>query len=82
MQKNNAITKQQAITIKEIDGQPTMSSLRISEVTGKEHKDVLKSIRSVFKECEIGESKFASSYLSSQGKEVLHFLLPEQEFFY
>jgi Rha family phage regulatory protein len=78
--ENNIITKKEAIAIREINGQPTMSSLRIAEVTGKDHKDVLRSIRNIFSECEIGESKFASSYLSEQNKEITHYLLPEQEF--
>ena len=78
--KNNIVTKKEAIAIHETFGEPTMSSLRIAEVTGKDHSDVLKTIRTIFSECEIGEGKFTSSYLSPQNKELIHYLLPEREF--
>jgi len=47
----------------------TMSSREIAELTGKRHADVLRDIRAMFKELEIGERKFASSYFDSQDKE-------------
>ena len=76
----NAITKQQAIAIREIDGQPTMSSLRIAEVTGKSHGAVLKSIDAIFLECGIGQAKFDSTYIDGSSRETRHYLLPEREF--
>ena len=78
--ENNIVTKKEAIAIREVDGQPTMSSLRIAEVTGKEHKHVIRDIKSIFAECEIGGSKLGLSYLSTQNKELVHYLLPEREF--
>ena len=75
-----SLTKLEAIAIKEIDGKPTMSSLRIAEVTGKEHGDVLKSIDSIFLECEIGQGKFTSTYIDDSNRQTRQYLLPEQEF--
>jgi Rha family phage regulatory protein len=78
---NNTInTKQQATIIKEINGEPTMSSLRIAEVTGKKHFHIIRDIEVIFEELEIGASKFEGSYLSQQNKKLKHYLLPEREF--
>ena len=78
--KSNTLTKQEAISIREMNGELAMSSLRIAEVTGKEHKHVLRDILVIFKEAEIGETKFSASYLTTQNKEAKHYLLPEFEF--
>ena len=48
----------------------TMSSREIAQLTGKNHADFLRDIRSVLAEAEIGESKFAGSYFSEQNKEL------------
>ena len=68
------ITKEQAIAIRESNGQPTMSSLRIAEVTGKRHPDVVRDIKSVLSECEIDVSKFAHTYLVRLRATYLHLL--------
>jgi hypothetical protein len=57
----------------------TMSSLEISELTGKPHNDVLKDIRRVLAEAGIGEGKFSHTYFSSQNKELPCFNLPRRE---
>ena len=48
----------------------TMSSREIAELTGKNHADVLRDIRSTLELAGIGESIFAGTYLSSQNKEL------------
>lgn len=73
------ITKEQAIDIHNIDGEPTMSSLRIAEVTGKQHNHVRRDIEKVFSECEIDTSKFGHIYLDGSNRKQKHYLLPERE---
>lgn len=47
----------------------TMTSRDIAELTGKQHKDVMRDIRKMFSE--LGERNFAlSSYYSEQGKKI------------
>jgi Rha family phage regulatory protein len=77
---NNIITKQEAIAIREANGQPTMSSLRIAEVTGKRHDNVVRDIESVFLELGIESLKFEDTYLSENNQQQKHYLLPEREF--
>lgn len=57
----------------------TMSSLEIAELTGKPHNDVLKDIRRILAEAEIGEGEFSRSYLSAQNKELPCYNLPRRE---
>lgn len=80
MKKKNIPFREEATNIKLIKGEIMVSSLRIAEIVGNEHKVVLKSIRQVFFDADIDEIKFASSYLSSRNKETIHYLLPEREF--
>ncbi len=56
-----------------------ITSLQIAEQTGKEHKNVLTSIRDMLDGLEIGRLKFEHSYLNSQNKEQPMFILPERE---
>ena len=58
LKNNNVTTKQQAIAIREIDGQPTMSSLRIAEVTGKAHDKVTTDCESALKALDIPIATF------------------------
>jgi len=60
-------------------GIPTISSLQIAEITGKNHADVMRDIRSTLEQAEIGLSKFASSYRNSQNKEQPCYNLPRRE---
>jgi Rha family phage regulatory protein len=57
----------------------TMSSLEIAKLTGKQHNDVLKDIRRILAEVEIGEGGFSHTYLSSQNKQLPCFKLPRRE---
>ena len=57
----------------------TMSSLEIAELTGKRHNHVLRDIENVLDEVGIGASKFGSSYLSSQNKQLPCYNLPRRE---
>jgi Rha family phage regulatory protein len=68
------ITKQTNIGI------PAISSLEIAKITGKNHQHVLRDIKSILVEAEIGESSFGHSYKSAQGKQLRCFLLPKREF--
>ncbi len=49
------------------------------ELTGKDHKNVLRDIANVLKEAGIGQLKFESSYLSPQNKSLPCFNLPRLE---
>ena len=57
----------------------TMSSLEIAKLTGKPHNDVLKDIRRILEEVEIGLGQFSRSYLSEQNKSLPCFELPRRE---
>jgi len=79
-QVNGAMTKEEAISIKQWNGEVAMSTLRIAEVTGKKHKDVLRDVRKIFAELDLEESKFALLYLSDNNQKTKHYMLPEREF--
>ena len=57
----------------------TMSSLEIAKLTGKEHKNVLRDIRTMLEELEIDQLRFERSYLSAQNKQMPCFNLPKHE---
>lgn len=57
----------------------TMSTREIAELTGKEHKNVLRDADKMLEELGIGASKFGSSYLSEQNKELRQLNLPKRE---
>ena len=58
--------------------QNTMTSLRIAEITGKEHKNILRDIRKM--ELEIGKLKFEpTDFIDSQGKKQPMYILDESE---
>jgi phage regulator Rha-like protein len=48
----------------------------VPQLTGKDHKNVLRDIANVLEEAGIGQLKFESSYLSEQNKKVVCFNLP------
>lgn len=77
---NDIITKKDAILIHEIDGNPTMSSLRIAEVTGKRHSDVVSDIERILKEAEIEVRGLSHLYLSGNNQKQKYYLLQEFEF--
>jgi phage regulator Rha-like protein len=80
VRKDYAMTKEDAIKVKQWNGEIAMSTLRIAEVTGKDHYDILKTCRKIFIELELGEGKYSLSYINGQNKESKHYMLPEFEF--
>ena len=58
---------------------PTMSSLEIASLTGKNHADVLRDIKKILIEAEIDESKFAGIYLDTYKRQKPCFNLPRRE---
>lgn len=48
----------------------TMSSREIAELTGKRHDQVLRDIRNMLEQLEIGAHRFEGTYLSDQNKEL------------
>ena len=58
-----------------------MTSREIAEMTGKEHKHVMRDIGEMFSQMgdEGGASKFGRSYLSVQNKLLPEFALPKRE---
>jgi Rha family phage regulatory protein len=60
-------------------GQPTISSLEIAHITGKQHNGVLKDIRRIFAEAEIGLGQFSQSYRNAQNKVQPCYNLPRRE---
>jgi len=57
----------------------TMSSLEIAKLTDKNHDNVLKDIRRILDEAEIGHVQFNGSYLTKQNKLSRCFNLPRRE---
>ena len=53
----------------------TMSSREIAELTEKRHADVMRDVRVMLADLEIGESKFAFTYTDSQNKDRPEFRL-------
>ena len=61
------------------DSVPSTTSLKIAEVFGKEHKDVIKAIENHIAEGEFTERNFApSSYKDSSGKSNKFYILDER----
>ena len=57
-----------------------MDSREIASMTNKDHGHICRDIRSMLEEMgEGGESRFGSSYLSEQNKQVTCYLLPKRE---
>lgn len=58
----------------------TMSSLEIAELTGKEHAHVMRDIRTMLEQAELGEAKFGDTYIHPQnGQKYPLFNLPRRE---
>lgn len=58
---------------------PTMSSLEIAKLTGKQHKDVLETIKKTLKEAEIEPAEFSAAYKAGNGQMQPCFNLPRRE---
>ena len=54
-----------------------MTSLEIAELTGKNHNHVMRDIKRMLEDLEIGLSKFGSSNRNGQNKEQPCFRLPK-----
>jgi len=57
----------------------TMTSRQISEVTGKNHPDVVRDIILTLKHAEIDVSKFAGIYLDTMNRKQTEYILPRRE---
>lgn len=55
----------------------TMSSREIAELTGKDHKHVLRDIRDVLDQLEIDSAQFWAQYIDSTGRSLSMFNLPK-----
>ena len=65
--------------VQNADGVWCMSSLAIAELTGKEHFHIMRDIKTMLEELEIGESKFGGTYLDVQNKPQPMYSLPKRE---
>ena len=63
-------------TLTTIDG---MDSRDIASATGKRHDNVLRDIKAMLSELEVGELKFEGSYLTEQNKIAKCYILPKRE---
>jgi Rha family phage regulatory protein len=57
----------------------TMSSLEISTLTGKDHANVMRDIRNMLEDLNVGALSFEASYVSEQNKTLPCFNLPRRE---
>lgn len=57
----------------------TMDSRKIADLTGKSHSHVCRDFRKQLEAQEIGESKYGSSYKTTQGKEAICFKLDYEQ---
>ena len=68
--------KMELATLTTLDG---MDSRDIATLTGKNHSDVCRDVRVMLEGIGLGESKFASSYTTTQNKQATCYLLPKRE---
>ena len=57
----------------------TMSSLEIAELTGKEHRNVVRDIRNMLNQLEIQSAQFGADYKDSKGRTYQCYNLPKDE---
>ena len=57
----------------------TMSSREIAELTGKQHKDVIRDIRNMLNQLGIHSAQFCAQYKDSTGRSLPMFNLPKEE---
>lgn len=57
----------------------TMSSREIAELTGKNHKDVMRDIRVMLRQLETDSAQFCAQYKDSTGRKLACFDLPKRE---
>ena len=56
----------------------TMSSREIAELTGKQHKDVIRDIRNMLNHLGINSDVFTAQYKDSTGRSLVMFNLPKE----
>ena len=79
-QRRTILMKNQTLqTTPSANTQVTISSLEISRLTNKLHKNVLVDIRNMFSELKIQPAKFEDTFLDKQGKERPCYNLPKNE---
>ena len=57
----------------------TMSSLEIAELTGKDHRNVMRDIRNMLNQLGINSAQFGAQYKDSTGRSLPMFNLPKDE---
>ena len=57
----------------------TMSSLEIAELTGKDHRNVMRDIRNMLNHLGINSAQFGAQYKDSTGRSLAMFNLPKDE---
>ena len=67
------------LTVIESSNVLTMSSLEIADLTGKQHKDVIRDIRNMLNQLEIHSAQFCAQYKDSIGRSLPMFNLPKRE---
>jgi Rha family phage regulatory protein len=67
------------IQVLEANNVLTMSSIEIAELTGKQHKDVIRDIRNMLNQLEIHSAQFCAQYKDSTGRSLPMFNLPKDE---
>ena len=67
------------IQVLEANNVLTMSSLEIADLTGKQHKDVIRDIRNMLNQLEIHSAQFGAQYKDSTGRSLPMFNLPKDE---
>jgi len=59
----------------------TMSIREIAELTEKEHRNVLRDVRSMFSALNLSALNFEQTYLDVQNKEQVEYVLPKAHVF-
>ena len=66
------------LTVIESSNVLTMSSLEIADLTGKQHKDVIRDIRNMLNQLEIQSAQFGADYKDSKGRTYSCYNLPKE----
>ena len=68
-----------SIQVLEANNVLTMSSLEIAELTGKDHRNVMRDIRNMLNQLGINSAQFGAQYKDSTGRSLPMFNLPKEE---
>ncbi len=66
------------LTVIESSNVLTMSSLEIAELTGRQHKHVIRDIRNMLNSLNIDSAQFGADYKDSRGRSLVMFNLPKE----